>query len=296
MEDTSFPHVKGSGRKDRVAETPWREIVAKMHPNRREAVLAKQISRDPMDRIQSRYKFGIWLVMRNNGAGCCKGKVEDVFRGREIRSLESQRRWNKEFMLYRTWSIMENHQWQVDSGWIRDSDWPRVNTAIDVRRNMNIAIKDNDRSLRSLQNSNWRTSQKTGMCGKIDSLKWGGQWSVDTGVALKWREEGEYHKALAAVQESERAAPVTENVNWNEMDSDPNYKRNLIIESVSLMTDDDKYVSLFKQYVRSVNIDWRTSVMRSRIKKRFGIFVNHVESVSVVWLGHPFSDPVEGKN
>ena len=71
----------------------------RMHPNQRETVLTKQISRDPMNRKQSRYKFGIWLMMRNNSAGCCKGKAEGVFRAREVRRLEPQRRWNKEFML-----------------------------------------------------------------------------------------------------------------------------------------------------------------------------------------------------
>ena len=35
-----------------------------------EKVLAKPTSTDPMHRVNPRYKFGIWLSMRNNSAEC----------------------------------------------------------------------------------------------------------------------------------------------------------------------------------------------------------------------------------
>ena len=59
-------------------------------------VLAKQVSADPMNRMNPRYEFGIWLGMRNNSAECFIGNVDGVFRAREIWRLEPQSRWDKE--------------------------------------------------------------------------------------------------------------------------------------------------------------------------------------------------------
>ena len=48
-----------------------------------------------MNRMNPRYKFGIWLGMRNNSAECCIVKADGVFRVREIRRLQPQSRWDK---------------------------------------------------------------------------------------------------------------------------------------------------------------------------------------------------------
>ena len=59
-------------------------------------MLAIQVSTDPVNRLNPRYKFGIWLGMRNNSAECCIGAADGVFRAREIGRLEPQSRWDKE--------------------------------------------------------------------------------------------------------------------------------------------------------------------------------------------------------
>ena len=59
-------------------------------------MLAKQISTDPMYRMNTRYKFGTWLGMSNNSAECSVDHADAVFRAREIRRLEPQSRWDKE--------------------------------------------------------------------------------------------------------------------------------------------------------------------------------------------------------
>ena len=41
-----------------------------------ETVLAKKISKDPMNRMNPRYMFGIWLGMRNNSAECFVGDAD----------------------------------------------------------------------------------------------------------------------------------------------------------------------------------------------------------------------------
>ena len=58
-----------------------------------EKVLAKHITTDPMNRMNPRYQYGIWLGMRNNIA---VGSADGVFRAREIRRLEPQSRWDTE--------------------------------------------------------------------------------------------------------------------------------------------------------------------------------------------------------
>ena len=61
-----------------------------------EQVLAKQVSTDPVNRMNPIYKFGIWLGMRNNSAESFIANADGVFRAREVRRLEPQSRWGKE--------------------------------------------------------------------------------------------------------------------------------------------------------------------------------------------------------
>ena len=53
-----------------------------------EKVLAKQITTDPMNRMNPRYQYGIWFGLRNNNEECFIGNAECVFRARAIRRLE----------------------------------------------------------------------------------------------------------------------------------------------------------------------------------------------------------------
>ena len=63
-----------------------------------EKVLARQITKGPMNRMNPRYQYGIWLGIRNYSAECFIGKADGVFRAREIWRLEPelQDRWDTE--------------------------------------------------------------------------------------------------------------------------------------------------------------------------------------------------------
>ena len=81
-------------QKGRDEKTPFKRLHGKK-PTRKfvpfgEKVLAKQITTDPMNRMNPRYQHGIWLGMRNNSAECFMGNADGVFRVREIRRLEPQ--------------------------------------------------------------------------------------------------------------------------------------------------------------------------------------------------------------
>ena len=61
-----------------------------------EKVLARPISSEPLNRMNPRYNFGVWLRVRNNRAECFVGTTEGVFRARKVRRTEHQDRWDKE--------------------------------------------------------------------------------------------------------------------------------------------------------------------------------------------------------
>ena len=67
-----------------------------------EKVLAKQVATDPMNRMNLRYKFGIWLGVRCNSAECLTGKSELD----EIRRLEPQSRWDKNAINNDNWGCL----------------------------------------------------------------------------------------------------------------------------------------------------------------------------------------------
>ena len=60
-----------------------------------EKVLARRVTTAPMNRMNPRYQYGIWLGMRNNSAECFIGSAGGVFRAREIRRLEPRDRWDR---------------------------------------------------------------------------------------------------------------------------------------------------------------------------------------------------------
>ena len=61
-----------------------------------EQARARPISPETLNRMNPRYKFGVWLGVRNNSAECFVGTTERVFRAREVRRSEQQDRWDKE--------------------------------------------------------------------------------------------------------------------------------------------------------------------------------------------------------
>ena len=61
-----------------------------------EKVLARPISSEPLNSKNPRYKFGVWLGVRNNSAECFVETAEGVSRAREVRRIEQQDKWDKE--------------------------------------------------------------------------------------------------------------------------------------------------------------------------------------------------------
>ena len=62
-----------------------------------EKVLARKITTEPRNRMNPRYKYGVWLGMRYNCEECSIGNADDgVFRAREIWRLEPQDGWETE--------------------------------------------------------------------------------------------------------------------------------------------------------------------------------------------------------
>ena len=106
-------------QKGRDGKTPFERLHGKK-PTQEfvlfgEKVLAKQITTDPMDRMDPRYRYGIWLGMRNNSAECLICNADGVLRAREIRRLEPPSRWDTEAIKKRNWNILENDRRQMDS-------------------------------------------------------------------------------------------------------------------------------------------------------------------------------------
>ena len=91
-----------------------------------EKVLAKQITTDPINRMNPRYHYGIWLGMRNNSAECFIGNPDGVFRAREIRRLEPQSRWDAEAIngvIGVPWRMTDG-KWTVDRPEVREDPIP----------------------------------------------------------------------------------------------------------------------------------------------------------------------------
>ena len=85
-------------QKGRDGKTPFERLHGKK-PTQEfvpfgEKVLATQMNRDPMNRMNPRYKYVIWLGMLNNSAECFI--ADGVFRAREIRRMEPRSRWDTE--------------------------------------------------------------------------------------------------------------------------------------------------------------------------------------------------------
>ena len=86
--------------KGRDGRTPF-EILHGKKPTQEfvsfgETVLARPRFSEPLNRMNPRYKFRVWLGGRNNNAECLVETAEGVFRAREIRRIEHQNRWDKE--------------------------------------------------------------------------------------------------------------------------------------------------------------------------------------------------------
>ena len=59
-------------------------------------VMARPIASEPLNKMNPRYKFGVWLGVRNNNAECFVGAAGGVFRAREVRRIEHRDMCDKE--------------------------------------------------------------------------------------------------------------------------------------------------------------------------------------------------------
>ena len=57
-----------------------------------EKMLARPLSSAPFIRMNPRFRYGVWLGVRNNSAECFIGTADGVFRARKVRRLEPQNR------------------------------------------------------------------------------------------------------------------------------------------------------------------------------------------------------------
>ena len=101
-----------------------------------EKVLAKQVSTDPVNRMNPIYKSGHWLGMCNNSTECLIGTADGVVRARKVRRLEPQTIWDKEAVnnvigvLWR----MTDGRWTADRPEIREDTVPFPPLPFDVAR------------------------------------------------------------------------------------------------------------------------------------------------------------------
>ena len=117
-------------RKGRYRRTPFERLHGKKLTQKfvpfGEKVLARQISREPLNRMSPRYKFGVSLGVRINSAECFVGTAEGVFRAREVRRIEHQDRWDKEAInnvIGVPWRIADR-KWIVDRPVTQIDPWP----------------------------------------------------------------------------------------------------------------------------------------------------------------------------
>ena len=86
-----------------------------------EKVLARQITTDPRNGMDSMYQHGVSLGTRINRAECFIGNADGVFRAREIRRLEPQDRWDTETtnsVILVPWRMTDG-KWTVDRPEVR---------------------------------------------------------------------------------------------------------------------------------------------------------------------------------
>ena len=125
-------------QKGRDGKTPFERLHGKK-PTQEfvlfgEKVLAKQITTDPMDRMDPRYRYGIWLGMRNNSAECLICNADGVLRAREIRRLEPPSRWDTEAIknVIGIFWRMTDGRWTVYMQ-TRSSSGPNPNPSVAIR-------------------------------------------------------------------------------------------------------------------------------------------------------------------
>ena len=257
-------------QKGRDGQTPFERLHGKK-PTQEivpfgKKVLGRRVTTEPMNRMNPRYQYGIWLGMRNNSAECFIGNADGVFRAREIRRLEPQDRWDKEAInnVIGVPSRMTDAKWTVDRPEVRVDPIPipplpfegaRVQRERITKKDIDEfgatigcqgcnAIKDNKRaqahsdrcrkrieeSLRNIPHGPERLERRNEVINEALAEE------VQRGELRKKRSD----RTTAAVPETESAVPepmaasAAPGLRENPIEPDPNPKRRLLMKSASL--------------------------------------------------------------
>ena len=245
-------------QKGRDGKTPFERLHGKK-PTQEfvpfgENVLARRVTTEPMNRMNPRYQYGIWLGMRNNSAECFIGNADGVFRAREIRRLEPQDRWDTKAIhsvIGVPWRMTDG-RWTVDRPEVHVDPIPipplpfegaRIQRERITKKDIDEfgatvgcpgcnAIKDNkraqahsDRCRRRIEECLRKTPHGAESLDRRDEV-------INEALAEEIRREEQRRKrnneATAAVPETESTAP---GLRESPIEPDPSPKRRLLMNS-----------------------------------------------------------------
>ena len=217
-------------------------------------VLARQITTGPMNRMNPRYQYGVWLGMRNNSAGCFIGNAGGVFRAREIWRLEPQDRWDTEAMnrvIEVSWRMTDG-RWIVDRPEVRVDPIPihplpfagaRIERERITTRDIDEfgatigcpgcnAIKDNKRAQAHSERCRKRIEERLGTtphgAERLDRRSEVINEALAEEVRRKEQRKKRSDTAAAAMPETKPAAPAVSEPRGDPIESDPDAKRRSI--------------------------------------------------------------------
>ena len=221
-------------QKGRDGKTPFERMHGK-RPTQEfvpfgEVVLARQITTEPRNKMNTRYQYGVWLGMRSNSAECFIGNADGVFGAREIRRLEPQDRSGTEAI-----NSVIGVPWRMTDGKVTE-DRPEVRVdPIPIppyhwmpKLQCDQRQKEGTSPFRSLQKESRRMPQSHST-RRNEVINEALAEEVRRGEQRKKRSD----KATAAVPESEPAASAASEQRESPVEPDPNPKRRLLMMSAS---------------------------------------------------------------
>ena len=226
-------------QKGRDGKTPFERLHGK-RPTQEfvpfgEKVLAKQVSTDPTNRMNPRYKFGLWLGI---SAECFIGTADGVFRARDVRRLEPKSRWHKEAvnnLIAVLWRMIdgrfEGARMQRES--ITKQDIEKFGAT--VRCQVCNAIKDNKRA----QAHSDRCRERIERCLRVTpqgAERLDRRNEVINEALVEEVQRAEQRKrrvdeAAATVPESEPATLASQDLSESPVEPHPDLKRRLLMKS-----------------------------------------------------------------
>ena len=80
-----------------------------------EKVLARRVTTEPLNRMNPRYQYGIWLGMRSNSAECFIGNAEGRVQSQRNSEVGTSGQMGQRSHQECDWSAVENDRWSMDS-------------------------------------------------------------------------------------------------------------------------------------------------------------------------------------